>query len=99
MTDITKRFDIKNPHVSEFSSAIESNKRLSVLYDDEFLKEYATMINNPNVLEQDEIDYKSDKYINMELALPKGKNDEIEFATVEYRVTDENNLQGSYSKY
>ena len=89
---ITKRLDIRNPNVPEFASVGESNKKLSVLYDEEFLTEYATMINDPNIIEQDCIEHTSDEYINMQLSLPRGKNGTMEFATVKQRATDINNL-------
>ena len=89
---ITKKFEIKDPLVKEFSSILESNKKLSTQYDDEFLAEYSTMINDPNILEQDDIDVHSDEYVNMKLSLPRGKNENMEYATVKHRVTDINDL-------
>ena len=97
---ITKRVDVKNSQVYEFTPIIESNKKLYILYGDKFLKEYSTMINDPDLLEQDDIHYTSNKYINIQLVLPKGKHDEIKFATVKHRITDEHNLPiGTTSKY
>ena len=52
---ITKRLDIKDTQVKEFTSVLESNKNLSTQYDDKFLNKYSTMINNPQILEQYDI--------------------------------------------
>ena len=43
------------------------------------------LFTQPDILDQDAIDMKSDEYINMQLALPRGDDNEIQFATVKHR--------------
>ena len=89
---IAKKLHIKNPDVPQFASINDSDAKLSVMYDEEFIQEYNTTINEPDILDQDDIDMTSDEYINIQLALPRGDDNEMQFATVKHRVLDENNL-------
>ena len=89
---ISKRLLIKNPDVPQFATITDSDARLFLMYDEEFIKEYNITINEPDILDQDDIDMTSDEYINTQLALPRGNDNEMQFATVKHRVLGENNL-------
>ena len=50
------------------------------------------MINNPNILEQDDIASNSDEYVNIQLELARRQHNNMEYATVKHHITDEDNL-------
>lgn len=61
--------------------------------DEEFQKEFARIIDDPGLKHEDE-DYhaeygKPDPYLNMELGLPRGPDDELAHARVKRRAVDE----------
>jgi hypothetical protein len=60
--------------------------------DDDFVEEYNQVINNATLPEVDEIDKElgqSDPYLRMKLGIPRGDDDELEFAKVTKRAKDD----------
>ena len=55
-------------------------------------QQYNTTISKTDVLDQDGIDTKSNEYINMQLSLPRGHDNEMEFVKVRHRIFDKDNL-------
>ena len=58
-----------------------------------FVEEFQKIHNNPDIPEADnQGDLLEDTYLNMELSLPRGKNEEPQYAKVTKRLRDANGI-------
>eukprot|EP00978_Attheya_sp_CCMP212_P045065 scaffold332625_cov28-Attheya_sp.AAC.1 len=60
--------------------------------DGDFIEEYKRVINNATLPEVDDVNKElgqSDPYLTMELGIPRGEDDELEFAKVTKRAKDD----------
>eukprot|EP00978_Attheya_sp_CCMP212_P029927 scaffold108273_cov32-Attheya_sp.AAC.1 len=60
--------------------------------DEDFIEEYNRVINDATLPEEDDVDKElgqSDPYLTMELGIPRGDDDELEFAKVTKRAKDD----------
>eukprot|EP00978_Attheya_sp_CCMP212_P011905 scaffold29606_cov28-Attheya_sp.AAC.2 len=61
--------------------------------EEDFIEEYNRVINDATLPEVDDIDKElvgqSDPYLTMELGIPRGDDDELEFAKVTIRAKDD----------
>ena len=88
-TQLQSRLQTKSADTSIDQNEVRRESLLSLeLEDDEFLQEYSRVINDPDVIEADD-EAVGDRYMNMELGLPRGPDGTMIKAKVKKRTLDE----------
>lgn len=86
---VQKRLELKNPPVLYFDQINNSDNKLSLTNDKEFIEEYSKVIKIYNVKEEEMDDNLPENYVNMELSMPRGEDDQLQFGTVKRRALDQ----------
>ena len=96
---IKERLKLKNIPKLPYDNKCEGDIQLSLTQDKEFLEEYSKVITSKDIPEQDDIKDSGDSYyLNMEIALPRGPDNELHFAKVKNEVLDrDGNPVGTYN--
>ena len=87
---IEQRLDVKDSNVPAFAQIDNSDHKLSLQDDPEFVEEFQKVISDESIPDAD--DYTPDAfdtYVAMEIGLPRGPDDSLHSATVKRRAVDD----------
>ena len=88
---IKERLQLKNLPMLPYDERRKGDTQLSLEQDKEFLEEYSKVIDSQDIPEQDDLKDSGDSYyLNMEIALPRGPDNELHFAKVKKEILDDN---------
>lgn len=72
---VESNFDIKIPLISQFSQVSDSNHKIFMLDDEEFIEEYSQMINNDAIIDKDSTNVDNNyEYLSTTLCIHHGQD-------------------------